>query len=131
VVDYTFGRILDRHDPEIRPPALHFIEDILDAVDGQILSGFAEFLNASQVGKSRSRSQIGDLLRPFEGQRGRHNFTVHRPDRLIRKWPRILAHEAGDDFGFPPRGVQVGLGVGLFFEFPDFDHALGTFIQEA
>ena len=66
VIHNAFGRVLDRYHAKIGASALHLAEHILDAVDGNILSGGPEFLHAGHVCERSPGPEIGDLLRPLQ-----------------------------------------------------------------
>ena len=63
VVDHAFCRVLDRDHAKIGSSPFDFTEDVLDAIDRNVLGGRPEFLHGGHMSKRRSGTKIGHLLR--------------------------------------------------------------------
>ena len=131
VVDHAFCRVLDRDHAKIGSPPLDFAEHVLNAIDRNILGRRPEFLHAGHMGKRRSGTKIGHLLRALKREGGGHDFSIDRPNRLGWKWPGVLLDEALDYRRLPRRSMEIGIRIPLFLELADLDDAFGPLIQQA
>ena len=112
VGDAAVGRVLHRHDAELRLAAFDFFEHGRDRADRHQLGRLAESLDRGQVAERELRSEIGDAKRRLHGPRAADSSRKTARTASSLSGPGLLATACSQDLRFA-RGVEDCLSVGL------------------
>ena len=107
VRDHALGRVLDRNDAEIRPPALHFMKHLTYRAGGSVLGRGAELLARGEVRVGRLGTEVGDAQVLLEAARRRDDLAEDGTYQPLRERARVGARETRDHPLLPARRVHA------------------------
>ncbi len=98
VGDPAVGRVLQRHDPELHVPAIHFLEHGGDRADRDMLDRFAKLGHSGEIAIAVLGSQTGDAHGPLKRAGAAHQLAEDEPKGFVGKGAAAVARGVGDHF---------------------------------